>query len=79
LNGTVNEIMQGMTIEAGPEENKFQFSCPWASRLEMHVPNKYFHLPNKFPPDPKLSFIFKSAMFHLPTYKYVFAIQIDKC
>jgi len=41
----------------------FQFSFPMASRLEMH-------LPNKFLPDPKLSFIFKSAIFHLATYKY---------
>ena len=53
----------------------FQFSSPLASRLEMHLPNKCFHLPNEFSPDPKLLFIFKSAIFHSSTYKHIFAIK----
>jgi len=41
----------------------FQFSCPRESILEMNLPNKCFHLPNKFSPNPKLSIIFNLLNF----------------
>ena len=65
---------------AGPE-NIFSIQLSHASRLKMQFPNKSFYLPNKFSPDPKLLFIFKSAIFHMPTYKHVFAkiSMTDKC
>ena len=53
--------------------NKARFCWPWASRLEMHLPNNCFHMPNKFSPDSKTT-----AIFHLPTYEHVFAKQMDK-
>ena len=71
------------TVTAGPEKYyvgqvHFQSTCPGATELEMHLPNQCFHLPNTFSPDPKLLFIFKSDIFHLFTYKHVFAIKINK-
>ena len=62
-------------ICSGPKIFFFNSVSPQTNRLEMHLPNKCFHLPIKFSPDPKLSFIFKSSIFHLPTYKHIFAIK----